>query len=460
MWEKALIGTVIADPSIALEVLDITSQDFLTNQHKIIWSAIQELVAVNGLSKRSLIESLRQTGELDSIGTDKARGENYIEELVSLSDGRGIKKFAHEVMESSDKWRLEKLGQLLILEARDGKTSREIIEDHIKELLKIQRVGVSDPRPIGSLIPGFDERIMNVREGKIKHLRPPIQNVRDVVGVITDVDFQIIVGKSGNGKSSMLRADGLELAMEGYPVLTLSLENSREETLGWAISHIAQINNTKIINPRLLSNKDLEKIDEAKEKISKIPWYVVEIGSATLVDLTAIVHRLKVRKSLALIQVDGMYLIKGSGEDYSRISNNAQGLRSLAQDLHTPVQATTQFTKKGKFKDEPTMDDLLYAGENPARQIISINNKKISRTQLESFPENWEEGKPIQNRDMDAVVVYVDVLKNTNGRTGKSKDIKWIKPTNTFQSLQADWINSVSDKRKEMIENYKKTYPR
>ena len=442
-YEQALIGTVLANPEAYLEVYDTQPSDFLDQSHNTIWFYITNLFEKGALSSRTVIEHLRADNKLDSLG-DEVFGENYIEFLLTLQDTTGVKEFAHQVTESSVKRQLENIGRRLTIGATNEQSSDEIIEEHIKNILMLRRTHQKDPIPVGDLLPGFNEKMLKIASGELKpYWHPPIQAIKEVLYHMTDVDFQVIVGQPARGKSSMLRFDAIQTAMRGEKVLTLTLENSEDECLSWGMAHLSQVDHYHIVDQKKITNKERERYEESKEKIQALPWYIQEMGVCSTTDVLTKIKRFKLQHpDLRLVQVDGLYLVAGKGESvYENISHTSQSLRSLAQEIHVPIQSTTQFNRGVKHKNEPELSDILYAGENSARQVCAILSSDMNEGTARLFPENLnEEGKLISSGGRyNAVVMQVQVLKNTNGQVGKSGDIKWIKPTQTFQTLERDW---------------------
>ena len=154
-----------------------------------------------------------------------------------------------------------------------------------------------------------------------------------------------------------------------------------------------------------------------------------------------------------MIQIDGVYLLRGKGEKYDIISENTQGLRSLAMELHVPIMGTTQYSRKVKGHQKPEMQDLLYAGENSARQILAFRKVEINPSEAKIFKENWINGEFIPTAHLTASVVRAYIIKNTNGRTGNSDEIKWVKSTNHFKSLTEDWRKGVKPTPEETRKN-------
>jgi replicative DNA helicase len=456
-FEQALIGTVLSEPDAYLDVYDVIPTDFADQSHNTIWKYVTKLFEKGALSEKTVTETLRADDMLDSLG-DTIRGEEYIQFLVTQADTTGVKEFGFQVMEASVKRELEKVGRLLAIAAGQEGESAEIIEDHVKQILLLRRANQKDPIAVGELLPGFDEKLINIKTGKIEpYWYPPVQAIRDVLYHMSDVDFQVLVGQPAKGKSSLLRFDAISTALNGEKVLTLTLENSEEECLSWGMAQLSGVNHYHVVDPKKITNKEQEYFEEARERIQQIPWFVQEVGMVNISELIAKIRRFKLQHpDLKLIQIDGLYLVSGKSDSvYESISDTTQKLRSLAQDLHVPIQGTTQFNRGVKNKNEPTLDDLLYAGENPARQVCAIMNPPLDPHIAALFPENKDkEGKLMAGNVLNAVVMKVKVLKNTSGQTGTTGDIKWIKPTQTFQSLQHDWKGDVKPMKTQPKEDF------
>jgi len=451
-YEKALIGTVLQEPNTYLDVYHVQPDDFLSVEHRHIWRQIIQASEKDALSYRVIVEEMRNLNQLDTL----EGGEDYLKGLLLLGDTAGLKEFAYQVVESSTKRELERLGRLLALETGDSKTSKEIIEEHIRNLLLLRRDGQSDPIPVGALLPEFNERQLKIAEGKIEpYWYPPVQAIADVLHHMIDVDFQIMVAPTSRGKSSLLRYYALKTAGDGHKVLTLTLENSIDECLSWGVAYYGNINHYHVQDPRKMTNAEKGRHEEAKEKVEEIPWYIKEMGVCTINDVMNTIKRFKLQhQELKLVQVDGMYLIGGRGETYEVIANSAQSLRSLAQELHVPIIATTQFNRGVNHKEEPDLDNLLYAGENPARQVVALMPMAITPTQASLFPENILDGRMVTN--LNAVVMQAKILKNTGGQIGMTDPIKWVKSTGRYETLVPNWAGNQTPKPSQHKEQFLK----
>ena len=446
-WEKVLIGIALWDQ--ALIPNDVQPMDFAPGQHREIWKEVMDLSSRSGLSPRSLIEALRSKEKLDSIGSATANGEAYIYELHELADATIIEEVVRNVKEASAKTQLEEIGRSIVADARNGKAAGEITETYIKQLLSLHQSGSKDARPIGEGVKKHLKSIERIRKGELTlPWAPHTQAVKDLYGHADEADFIILVGQPGSGKSSYMRHEAIETANMGEPVLTITLENTQEEALGWAAAKHAKINHNKISNPSKLSNAEWTRYQEAMDWVEKLPWYIADVGFSNISNIIALARRMAITKKPRLIQIDGMYLVQEKSKDgqYEIISSVAQGLRSLAQELKIPIMASTQFSRKvTQHKGVPELADLLYAGENPARSIWAIVKHEMSNKEAVLFPENKDNNRLKPEDNYGAQVARIKVMKNTGGETGWTGYFVWRKAFNDFQSLEPNWSGTYKE---------------
>lgn len=443
-WEQGLIGTVIDNPSAASEAIIVAPADFEVPQHRTIWIVTTELAKRGTLTKLTLIEGLRAIDQLDSLGGETSRGEGYIDELISRSDLAGLTEYIEQVREQSVKRRLTDMGRVLVDQSRNGMPSTEIIEAHVKKLLSL-KAGTDKAKLIEASMPEFEKRQADLKSGAIKpYWYPNLEALEELYGHMTDVDFQLVVGLPGTGKSAYIIYEAVMTAARGQKVLLFTFENSAEEVIIRAVSHFSKVNNQVIYDPTKRTRKEDELVASAYEQVRALPLYIVEAHFSSSNDVIAQARRAKLQHpDLALIGVDGIYLMAGNSRDmnkYEIISENTQAMRSMAMELHVPVLGTTQFNRgAARSRKDPELDDLLYGGENAARKVMTITKTPMEERDMRLFPENLKNGKLIIAKSMPAVVVNFKVLKNTDGPVGRSADVAWIKSTNSFRTLTENW---------------------
>lgn len=455
-WEQSLLGTVLAEPKLYAEVSILQPDDFHEPQHMDIWKVITDLSVKKTLSVRTLTESLRALGKLDELGFEDIKGENYILQILSMADPGSIEEFLFQVSDASTKRKLVVAGSKLMRSASNGRVSDDIIQGHMKDLINIDKKSDNIPKHVKHLLPEFQQKMDAMISGSDIFWIPPLLALKNLIGYLDSSDFVILTAEPGSGKTSLMRYFAYQTAKRGEPVAIITLENSTRETISWITSEESKIPNHKINYPKKLTEEEKEIITRAQERIAAMPLYIEQMSFATFGEVAAAVRRFCLRYEPKLIIVDGIYLIQSTNNDskYENITETTQGFRSLAQEVNVPIIATTQMSRDGRRRPEPSINDLLYAGENPARQIWTIKKTEMSAWDASRFEENKDEdGRVRLTENMRVSVLKIHVLKNTNGPTGVTEDFAWNKPINTFFDLQKDWrgptITQVANERLE-----------
>lgn len=455
-WEQSLIGTVLIEPKLYAEVSALQPEDFSQPQHVSMWQIISDLSQKKTLTVRTLIESIRAKGDLEELGFGDHRGDAYIAYLISMADPGSIEEFLFQVSDASTKRKLVVAGSKLMRSASNGRVSDDIIQGHMQDLINIDRKSNNIPQHVKYLIPDFQEKMELMISGEDVHWVPPLLALKNLIGYLSQSDFVLVTADPGSGKTSLMRYLAYETARRGNPVGIITLENSTRETISWFTSMESKIPNHKINHPKKLTSEEKEIIAKAQERIADMPIYVEQMNFANLGEVAAAARRFCLRYEPRLIIVDGVYLIQGSSKDnkYADISEITQGLRSLAQEVNVPIIGTTQMSREGRRRPDPSMNDLLYAGENAARQVWTIRKSEMSSWEASRFEENKDEdGRVRLKENMPVSILKIHVIKNTNGPTGVTDEFAWNKPLNIFFDLQKDWrgptINHVANERLE-----------
>lgn len=441
-WEQIVLGTVISDQQSYYETHSLNTSDFQSRTHGQIWQVASDLAEKSALSPNSLIEGLRDANILESVGDGTYNGEEYIRYLEKKADGVAFPEAVKTVLDDSDKRYIGKIAQTLYANTKNGHRPDEIIDEHMAELLKIRRARSKEPVLVGRSVSLLKDETAKKR---MKLIKPrwefPILAFANKIPGLLDADFVVVVAPTGSGKSSFMRNVAWQTAKKGKNILTFNYENTAFECMTWAIAQETGIDHKHIIWPHLASAWEYDKIQETWDKLEGVPWKIIEMAGDPINTIRRMARVELMKGKLDLIQIDGAYLIGGKSDStYDLISSNMQALRSLAQELHVPIMATTQFNRGGSAKASPDETDLLYAGENPARIITSIRRKDMTDNEIRMFDENIDEnGKLLRDRATRTVIINGFVVKQTNGETGSTIDMAWTKYNQRFNTLQDDW---------------------
>jgi replicative DNA helicase len=450
MNEEILLGTLIAYPDTFEAAQHLRSTDF-TGTNRDIFEKIQHLWGEESLSYRSLVETLRDEALLMLIGNNDLRGEAYINNLMEQADRASANIFAQRVEEAAIRKTIENFAGLLTVAARDtNQPIEDVIERAEKQVFDIRRRNTEDEGlNMGEIFQIFMPRLEGMRSGTIQPAWvPPVSAMKELIDYVDRTELIILAGRPGEGKSSAMRYDALETAKRGQHVTTFNLENDELEYAKFAIAAQAGIDSAKLKNPRLLSNTEMERVREALQQLSSIPWKIITLSSPKVGQIINLARKSVADNHTELIQVDYLQLIRNSSTNrVEDLSETTGRLRGLALKTKVPIIAACQLSRSIEYRGEdaqPQLSDLRESGsiEQDATQVWFIRSMwknpptpaEMARTR---FPENFDRGGAVLPA-IKAIPVQFFVRKNRNGPMGVTTPIKWRKDIGVFHSLRRE----------------------
>jgi len=442
--EEIVLGTAIEDPSTMDEITKLRTSDF-SSIHRDLFDIIRTLNDQDALSYSAVIESLREKDILQWLGGPGRTGEEYVHDMMSLADSRGIKAHVSKIENIATRKSLKEIAALIAAEsANSNKDIQTIMDEAEKRIFSVRRRQRDNGGiEFGDLLRAYLPFVDGLRSGLVKPAWiPPLRATRDLVQYVNRSDFVVIAGRPGDGKSSLLRYQALKTAMgneqeniDPLPVITFNLENDPFEYAKFAIATITGINSAKLKDPSRMTQSDYEDFKRALDFLMNLPWKIVTLSHPTAMEIDRIARQ-KVTEGYKLIQVDYLQLLSNSLRSRVEDLSVTTGiLRGISLRTHVPVIAACQLsraiTARGDMA-EPLLSDLRESGsiEQDATQVWFIRSLWHTTPTVEEitdpefyFTENFIGGSI---RDPIRVIpVRVWIKKNRNGPIGFTRPIKW-----------------------------------
>lgn len=438
-WERAVIATAIYDPQTMEEAGDLLPADF-TDERQDIWSEIMTLYRNGALDQRALIEALRDRGVM---GTG-ALSEEYLAELMQYR-GTAMEEYANRVLSASNKRQIMQVAGMIIADAQDENVDdQEAFDAAERRLMTLRRNRSSElGTPLGSIIGVFQDRMQGLLDGTIVPMWiPEIEPLKRVVQFIDEEDYIVLGGRPGEGKSSIMRYMFIEGALAGTPSLLFNLENGELEYAKFALSYRAQVDSSKLKDPRLLSEEEHERVRYAARELANAPLYVKTLGAPSVYEVERISRHHITRYDIKRIGVDYIQLIRNGKENkVSDVTESSQVLRSIPINYRVPLLANAQLSRKIEHRGEgsiPVLADLRESGSLEQDATMVWVPRAVwptpTGTQLRTFPDNIDESGELYE-GAKAIPIKVHVLKNRNGSVGVTRPFLWRKHTNDFNTI-------------------------
>lgn len=372
--ETALIGAILIDENLIIQVADLLSAEaFYDQRNKIIYQTMLDLQREgSGVDISVLLNYLGNHNKLEAAG-----GQDYIAKIadayytaanvdtyVDLINNAYIKRSAIYTLQN-----LSQDGFNVDLSAFDY---IDKAEKAIFELSKTRRV-----QPF--------KKIENVVDTVFDMTSRMSEMTEEVIGIDTGFaplnkytqGFQpgqliILAARPAMGKSAFamnLATNVCQNNKNGNAAVALfSLEMSAEQICERMYACDASIRLDQIKNGRM-TKVEWARFNNSKAKLKRYKLYFDDSANTTVSSIRAKCRKLKAEGDLDFIVIDYLGLIEGESalsksSTLERVSAVTRGLKNMARELEVPVLALSQLSRKVEERDskKPIMADLRDSG--------------------------------------------------------------------------------------------------
>ncbi|MBR1383192.1 MAG: replicative DNA helicase [Ruminococcus sp.] len=258
------------------------------------------------------------------------------------------------------------------------------------EIIDMAGEGTADAQ---TLIDDAEQKIYNIREGKMTQGLTPLQTIifevydhleqlRGVDGDkhrgtktgftqldrittgLNDTDLIILAARPAMGKSAFalnMAVNACRASMK--KTVIFSLEMSPEQVASRILSSEALINNT-VMRTGELASEDWLKLAHATDRLKTLPIFLDESAGITVPAMKAKLRRMN---DLGLVVIDYLQLMSSPNHHTSRVtevSEITRQLKLMAKELKVPVIALSQLSREAEKRTDkrPILSDLRESG--------------------------------------------------------------------------------------------------
>ena len=421
--ERAVLSCMIMNNEIIPNITsEINETDFYSQANKDVFQTIKKLYGEgNDINILSLTSYHKEYRELIVTLTDNipssANWEFYTNKIKSYSSLRSLYLAIEEAKDANEFTVYEKVHSL--------QASLSLINESqgAKDIVSVGECVIP-------VVEQLEQRIQN--KSPFSGLDVGIDNLNDILDGLQN-EYILLGARASIGKSALAMNMARHIASKGKKVAYFSLEMSAESLTRRLISDIGGVN-SRVFKSGLLTERDMQKINEANEKIHDMPLYILDKTRGRFDKIVAQCRYLVRSLGVEVIFIDHASLIKYSNtslqrhEQYSQISNEIQ---SLQRELNVPIVLVAQLTR-GAEGEMPKVSDLRESGafEQDADCVILLHRSREVEKSNNSIP----------------TLAYV--AKNRNGACGYARLL--FQPFYTrFVSISENEFQALVDNRKE-----------
>jgi replicative DNA helicase len=422
--EKSFIGNVIVSRDAALTLADIESvmkpEDIGSDDAKKTFSIIKTLVESNKqVNPATLVQGgadINFIAEVSSLGISSNQAISEAKLIHSLASKRNLYNAAQSVMQQ-------------LVNGEDAASVKTKLSEYINSETEFTK---DSTKQISELVAPTIESILKTRDsGGIIGTSTGFKSIDRALGGLLKGSLTIIGARPAMGKTAFAlnMAEGAA-AKTGLPVLIISLEMNNEMLVKRMFAKASLIDAGKLRDGSL-SPEDLNVLNSAADKLSKMPLWFDDTPIQSFSDIRARALKLKrQRGKIGLVLIDYLGLIETGNERNSNrvneVSKISRGLKVLSKEIDAPIVALAQLNRgvEQRTDKRPMLSDLRDSGsiEQDADNVMFLY-----RDDYYNAPED-------QNDDDISQVEFI-VAKNRNGKRGTIK-LAFDKRHN----LMSEWI--------------------
>jgi len=435
--ERAVIGAIIIEPSVADTVLNILKpEDFYNEKNKAIYETLIEIISEGiALDPLTLKTYLEKKNKLEYIG-----GEIYLSLVLSdAAPPKSVEHIAQTLKEKAITRGLITVAKDILLKAKQIKNVDELIDYAESSIFKLsEEKTISEYFHIGDVLQKTLEIIneLSKKDSIVTGLPSGFYELDRLTTGFHKGDLVIIAARPAMGKTSLALSIIHHVSVvENIPSAFFSLEMSKEQIAMRLLCNEARIPLRKV-RSGFLTREELEVITEKVLEMKNAPIFVDDTAALSILDLRAKARKLKREKDIQLIIIDYLQLMRSSRRVENRqqeVAEISRGLKGLAKDLDIPVIALAQLSRQTEMRSDkrPQLADLRESGsiEQDADMVMFIHR-----------PEYYKKNPTPEEKGIAEIII----AKQRNGPTGTVK-LAFIKEITKFENLAKDYFQNLDD---------------
>ena len=374
--EMAVLGAMLIEKEVIENITEVLQpKHFYSEQHRKIYEAMLELRGRNQpVDVVTLSEELKKTGRLEELG-----GQKYLGDLMDkVSTSAHTQAYAQIVKEKAQLRELIRVSTSIVEKSFEGAEDVGKIMDFAEEqvLGVAQRHtshGFSPASELATEVLGRIEKYYS-NHNSITGVPTGFSKLDEMTGGLQKSDLIILAARPSQGKTAMALNMAYHACVEkNIPTAFFSLEMNKYSIMQRMICSAARANLGGVRNGRL-PREIWPQLTRYTGEVSKAPLFIDDSPGLNILEIRNRTRKLMSQlksenKTLGLIVIDYLQLIRGAGKSESRqqeVSEISRLLKDLARSLEVPVMALSQLNRRSEDKaregNRPQLSDLRDSG--------------------------------------------------------------------------------------------------
>lgn len=364
--ERYLLGGILRDPNVMGSVVTVIAGEdfFFFERHRFIWHAMAALYRMGTpIDILTLSSELEQEGKIQKCG-----GREYIFDLMeSVASSANVEWNVQHLRNKYVLRQLIKASDEIIKKSLDASFSPDdVLQEAEKNIFAIADQQVRQSlQHIEKFVTPLLERLNTRRDG-ITGIPTGLTELDELTNGLQDSDLIILAARPGVGKTSFALTIAANAAIDyNRKVAFFSLEMDGVQLAQRLLCSRAHVDQSKLRSGKL-NRDEMNQLIAKVAPINQSPLYVDDNADLGIMELMSKARELKRKDQLDMLIIDYLQLMKTGNEENRAVAigNISRGLKILAKELHIPVIALAQLSRKveEKGRDRPQLSDLRESG--------------------------------------------------------------------------------------------------
>ena len=369
--EEAVLGALMLEKDSIIAVQEfVTPEAFYTEEHRLIYKAIEELsMELKPVDLFTVTERLKARKELKKVG-----GATYLAQLTQKVGSAANVEFHAKII-----------------------AQKYVQRELIRSATEIQRRSYDESTDVTELIGFAEGEIFKVAEGHVKRsvqtskdllsralqqIEEASKNTSSYSGVQSGFnaidrvtlgwqlsDLIIVAARPSMGKTAFVLSMARNMAVEyEQGVAFFSLEMSAVQLMMRLIIAETGLSGNDVKSGRL-TPEQWRHLESATKPLGAAPLYIDDTPALSVFEFRSKARRLKIHNDIKVIIIDYLQLMTGTqdskGNREQEVAFISRTLKAIAKELNVPVIALSQLSRATEMRGgskRPQLSDLRESG--------------------------------------------------------------------------------------------------
>lgn len=362
--EVSMLGSIFLNPTEIMDACSasLTPQHFQTRSHQIIYSAFCEMISSGKpIDPMTLTSHLKDSGKIDEVG-----GAHYISKIMVEAPTSAHTDFY--IKSLTEKFQLRKLidiGSRVQSLSYEGADPLELISTAELDLFNLTNGSVTDVNEVKQAGDELDSKINRMLNGeKVVGFPSGLSTFDNLTSGYRKKLNYIFAGPPGGGKTSWVEQSCMNNVENGVPALFISLDMPVDRLLERMALRKVGLSLWRFLNNRL-TKMELLMLQDAKNKILKMPLYIIRPMDATGPELRSTIRRFKRKHGIEIVAVDYLQRLQSKVHRETRlaIAEASSSLANAFQESDVAGIVISQTNKEASKDPRPKMSHLAESAQ-------------------------------------------------------------------------------------------------